>query len=161
MSNVEYRHITSDADLQLAFAVRHQVFVVEQNCDPALDVDSLDRHEATDQFLAVDAITKEPLGTCRVYPSPYAEGAASLGRMACVPASRGRGVGKALCLLGHARLLERGFDRVVIQAQEDKEGFYNKIGYVRSSPEVFLDEGIPHIWMEARLLPAVATTSSQ
>ncbi|KAI9222664.1 acyl-CoA N-acyltransferase [Blastocladiella britannica] len=154
MAAINFRRITSEADLKLAFAVRNQVFVLEQKCDPDAEFDSVDRDKATDHFLAIDTISNEPLGTCRAFPSLDVPGAACLGRMACLATSRGRGVGKALCLLAHDRLRERGFDRVVIHAQQDKEGFYAKIGYVRTSPEVFYEEGIPHIWMEMRLAPA-------
>ncbi|ORZ39306.1 acyl-CoA N-acyltransferase, partial [Catenaria anguillulae PL171] len=111
-STVSYRHITTEEDLQLAFSVREEVFVKEQNCPPESEFDHIDRLPDTDHFLAVDSSTGLPLGTIP-----------SLGRLACLKASRGLGVGKGLVLMAHKRLAERGFAKVVIHAQEDKQGF--------------------------------------
>ncbi|KAJ3376199.1 hypothetical protein GGF31_000266 [Allomyces arbusculus] len=151
--------VTSEADLKLCFQVRHDVFVVEQQVPAENEYDEVDRAPDTLHFVAIEDGTGVPLGTCRVFPAAKPVHGletvngkvAKLGRMACTAPSRGRGVGKALCLLAHKTLAERGFKAVAIHAQLDKEGFYKKLGYFRTADEVFDEEGIDHIYMAVLL----------
>jgi hypothetical protein len=61
------------------------------------------------------------------------------------------GIGRILCQAAHGRLAERGFDVVQIHAQEDKQEFYEKLGYQLVSADVFLEDGAPHVAMHCVL----------
>jgi predicted GNAT family N-acyltransferase len=70
-------------------------------------------------------------------------GTGQLGRIALLPAYRGRGWGGRLVevLLGHARAL--GLTRLVLDAQTQSVAFYERFGFAPEGPE-FDDAGIPH-----------------
>ncbi|HMZ77178.1 MAG TPA: GNAT family N-acetyltransferase, partial [Rhodocyclaceae bacterium] len=66
-----------------------------------------------------------------------------VGRMAVLPAWRGRGVGRAVLTALMAEARRRGLSRLVLHAQTHAEGFYAGFGFVAEG-EVFDDAGLPH-----------------
>ncbi|KPK38764.1 MAG: hypothetical protein AMJ69_07535 [Gammaproteobacteria bacterium SG8_47] len=114
--------------------IRETVFVHEQRVPAELEWDDDDRH--AHHVLAV-ARSGEPIGTARLLPDGH------IGRMSVLAAWRGRGVGGALLahLLTVAR--ERGFPRVLLNAQVQALDFYRKYGF-EAYGEPFLDADIPH-----------------
>ena len=123
-----------------AGAIRHQVFVIEQQVP--LDLE-LDEHDAQ----ALHALAREggnAIGTGRL----LADG--RIGRMAVLPAYRGRGAGAQIlkALIEQAR--QRGDASVTLAAQCHAQAFYRAYGFVAEGP-VFMDAGIKHISMR-RLL---------
>ncbi|MEE1801591.1 GNAT family N-acetyltransferase [Streptomyces sp. NPDC101062] len=135
------------ADLAACFAVRKEVFVVEQRVPEELEYDGRDGDAL--QVLAVrdDGV---PLGTGRLL---YGPGAAdrtggdpdtgALGRLAVSPAARGLGIGAALVRAIEDAARERGLRVVDLHAQTHALGFYERLGYEAYGPE-FPDAGIPH-----------------
>lgn len=127
--------------MDAALALRIAVFVDEQRIPLEEEIDAHDApgSEAV-HALACDADGRA-LGTGRYYREDAAT--ARIGRMAVIPAGRGRGVGAALlaALMEHARAA--GFTRAVLNAQEHALGFYAKAGF---SPDdaTNLDAGIVH-----------------
>jgi|SRR5690606_8443266 len=77
-------------------------------------------------------------------------GTARIMRMAVLPESRGRAIGRALVAHAEALARERGFRRLMMHARSSAIGFYEKCGYTTVGDE-FLEQGIPHIRMEKRL----------
>jgi predicted GNAT family N-acyltransferase len=75
-----------------------------------------------------------------------------IGRMAVLPARRGKGIGAALL----ERLLEisrkQGLPEVMLSAQVAAIPFYQRAGFAVCSPE-FDDAGIPHREMRLALSP--------
>jgi hypothetical protein len=69
-----------------------------------------------------------------------------IGRMAVLPAERGRGTGAALlgALLDEAR--RAGMPEVYLHAQRQAEGFYGRQGFTQRG-EPFEEAGIPHLAM--------------
>ncbi|MFI5755295.1 GNAT family N-acetyltransferase [Streptomyces sp. NPDC051569] len=135
------------ADLEACFAVRKEVFVVEQRVPEDLEYDGRD-HDAV-LVLAVrdDGL---PLGTGRLLYGPGAAdktggnlSVGSLGRLAVGEAARGRGVGAALVRAVEDAARERGLAVVDLHAQSHALGFYERLGYEAYGPE-FLDAGIDH-----------------
>jgi predicted GNAT family N-acyltransferase len=124
-----------------AGAVRESVFVREQGVPPDLEYDEAD---ALSHHVLARGPADEAIGTGRLLPDGH------IGRMAVVPAWRGKGVGRALL----CRLLEtaraRGQDRLVLNAQTAATGFYRGFGFVPEGAE-FMEAGIPHITMIRRL----------
>lgn len=125
---------------QSAGAIRHQVFVEEQNVPVELE---LDEHDAT----AVHAVAFKDdaaVGTGRLLPDAH------IGRMAVLKTHRGSGVGARLlsALLDEAG--RQGCSSVVLAAQCRAQGFYLAQGFTPEGEE-FLDAGISHILMRKKL----------
>ncbi|WP_030773317.1 MULTISPECIES: GNAT family N-acetyltransferase [unclassified Streptomyces] len=143
---VEVRVAVSEEDLKSCFAVRSEVFVVEQSVPESIEYDAYDADAV--HVLAVDA-EGVPLGTGRLLYGPVALGktgdltVGSLGRLAVAKSARGLGVGVALVRAIEAEAARRGLTAVDLGAQTHALGFYERLGYVAYGPE-FQDAGIPH-----------------
>ncbi|MEV7561929.1 GNAT family N-acetyltransferase [Streptomyces sp. NPDC089795] len=143
---VEVRVAVSEEDLKSCFAVRSEVFVVEQSVPESIEYDAYDADAV--HVLAVDA-DGAPLGTGRLLYGPAAFGktgdptVGSLGRLAVAKSARGLGVGVALVRAIEAEAARRGLTAVDLGAQTHALGFYERLGYVAYGPE-FQDAGIPH-----------------
>ncbi len=137
---VEYQIEEGDWSVLAAAArqVREQVFIVEQKVPVALEWDANDA--VSRHVVAYDA-TGTPIGTGRLLPDGH------IGRMAVLPAWRGKGVGRALL----ERLLESaqiaGQQHLVLHAQTQAAEFYRKTGFVQTG-ETFMEAGIPHVLMQ-------------
>jgi predicted GNAT family N-acyltransferase len=77
------------------------------------------------------------IGTARLLPDGH------VGRVAVLPAWRGRGVGAALLQLMLDTALRERRAEVLLNAQVRALGFYRQFGFVAEG-EVFDDAGIPH-----------------
>lgn len=136
--------LASAADHPELWALRHQVFVVEQAVPPELEQDELDD-------VAAHAVVRDAagrvVGTGRVVvEGGDHERVARIGRMAVAGDARRAGVGAALLALleGEARLA--GCTRVELHAQSHAEGFYRSAGY-EPDGDPFDEAGIPHVAM--------------
>ncbi|MFJ3964257.1 GNAT family N-acetyltransferase [Streptomyces sp. NPDC090036] len=151
---VEVRVAASAEDLKACFAVRSEVFVVEQSVPESIEYDAYDADAVHVLAVGADAV---PLGTGRLLHGPVALGktgdltVGSLGRLAVAKSARGLGVGVALVRAIEAEAARRGLTAVDLGAQTHALGFYERLGYVAYGPE-FEDAGIPHRAMR-RLLP--------
>lgn len=121
--------------------VRESVFVQEQGVPLTLEWDEYD-DQAT-HFLARGP-DGEAIGTARLLPS------GQVGRMAVVPAWRGRGVGERLLteVLSVAR--QQGCTSVFLNAQVQVRDFYARHGFAFVG-RVFEEAGIAHVRMELKL----------
>jgi predicted GNAT family N-acyltransferase len=128
-------------DLEHLRYIRETVFVHEQQVPLDMEWDELDR--ACVHVVAFDN-DGAPIGTGRLLPDGH------IGRMAVLPAWRGKGVGGALLseLMRIAR--ERGFTEVILNAQVQAIAFYARHGFAAHGPQ-FLEAGIPHQAMRRQL----------
>lgn len=150
--------VTTPEQLEVALAIRFEVFVDEQGVDPAAERDALDTDPRTFHSLVVDD-EGIPLATGRLL-APHTDlfhgeggfGAMDpalphIGRVAVRKVARGTGAGSALMLELEAQALARhgagGSVRVELSAQDQAMPFYEKLGYTPYGPE-YLDEGMPH-----------------
>ncbi|KAA0931747.1 GNAT family N-acetyltransferase [Streptomyces apricus] len=141
------------ADREACFAVRKEVFVVEQQVPEDLEYDAYDAGAV--HVLAVREDGR-PLGAGRLLHGEAAAaknggdaGVGSLGRLAVVRAARGLGVGAALVRGVEDAARARGLSGVDLHAQTHAVGFYERLGYVAYGAE-FPDAGIPHLAMRRR-----------
>jgi predicted GNAT family N-acyltransferase len=117
--------------------IRYDVFVIEQKVPVELEWDEMD---AVSLHAVVYDEDGAPIGTGRLLPDGH------IGRMAVHSTARGRGIGGVIlqALMDEARA--RGDRAVILNAQIQAEGFYQRFGFERCGPE-FMEAGIPHIEM--------------
>lgn len=132
-------------DRETLRAVRHAVFVQEQQVPEDLEWDGEDQDAV--HLLARDGAGR-PVGTARLLPS------GQTGRMAVLSPWRRHGVGSGLlrAILSIAR--EPGRPTPFLNAQVAAIGFYHRLGFVPVGPE-FDEAGIPH----RRMVPAADETA--
>lgn len=129
--------IAQTDDLTTCFALRHEVFVLEQDVPIAEEQDALDA--TATHVLATEAGT--PLGTARIV---FTGGTAKVGRVCVVQAARGTGLGAALIKACIAIAADTpGIQQVKLGAQLHALGFYEKLGFTAFGP-VYDDAGIDH-----------------
>jgi predicted GNAT family N-acyltransferase len=124
---------TWTADRGMLERVRREVFVLEQGIPESAEWDPED---ATSVHVLA-TLNREPVGTGRL------NRAGKIGRIAVLPAQRGRGIG-TMSLLHEARRL--GIREPCLHAQVQAVPFYEKLGFERKG-EVFDEAGIPHVRM--------------
>lgn len=118
-------------------SIREAVFVRELGIPADQEWDGLDPDCA--HLLAYD-MAGNPIGTARMQADGH------IGRMAVLPAWRGRGVGSALLLMLIERAAAVGLDEVYLNAQTAAATFYFRHGFIATGEE-FEAAGIPHIRM--------------
>lgn len=144
--NVTVRPCRDEADRAEAMRIRFAVFVDEQQVPAELEADEYDADAL--HLLAVSSRDGTALGTARLVDKNG--GVAKIGRVAVLPAYRGRGVGAALMdfVLEEAR--RNGFSTALLDAQVPVIPFYERLGFVPAGP-VFDDAGIDHRHMTLKL----------
>ncbi len=124
-------------------ALRQEVFIEEQGF--AQEFDETDR-AALHITLYEDG---QAAACCRIFPdSP--RGTWHVGRVAVRKNRRGQGLGAQVMDQAEAAARARGAARMVLSAQVQAAGFYQKLGYAQSGG-VYLDEHCPHVHMEKLL----------
>lgn len=154
MTAFAVRVVDGPGDLQACFAVRREVFVVEQGVPEEIEYDAYD---SVAVHVLADGVGGSPLGTGRLLHGAAAAGrtggdasVGSLGRLAVTAAARGLGVGVALVRAIEDEARRLGLAAVDLHAQTRAVGFYERLGYVAYGPE-FPDAGIAHIAMRKAL----------
>lgn len=132
--------IAETQDRQTCYALRHQVFVLEQGYTAEGEVDALD---AVSHHLLMRK-DGTPIGTARVYIDGVI---AKVGRVCVIAAHRGTGLGADLIQSAVTLAKERGTKRVILGAQLYAVGFYTKLGFTPFD-DVYDDEGELHQMME-------------
>ncbi|CAB3743038.1 Acetyltransferase [Achromobacter deleyi] len=120
-----------------ASSVRYEVFVIEQNVPPEVEMDDDDAVSVHAVAYAADGT---PLGTGRLLPDGH------IGRMAVHKRARGLGVGGLLldALIGQGH--GDGHRMLVLHAQTHAKGFYEAHGFSVEGEE-FIEAGIAHVVM--------------
>jgi predicted GNAT family N-acyltransferase len=136
--------VDASSDLMPAvFALRHQVFVVEQAVPPELERDEFDR-------IAIHLVAlrgNDVIGTLRLVVSGSS---AKIGRMAVLAADRKNGVGSRLMDRAVEIAETMGVKEIELHAQLTAQAFYARLGY-REEGEVFEEAGIAHVTMRKRI----------
>ena len=124
------------------FKLRVDVFVTEQKC-PYGEIDGQDPEAV--HVLGYDG--EELVAYARILP-PHDDGLPHIGRVVTAASVRGKGLGKAVMHRAIKAVEELyGSPRNAIAAQAHLQGFYESLGYVRTSKEEYLWDDIPHVDM--------------
>ncbi|ORX53086.1 acyl-CoA N-acyltransferase [Hesseltinella vesiculosa] len=148
---VEYADTKDKFDL--CMQVRITVFVNEQKYPLHTETDDEYNDKSFNWVATCDkteddgTTSRIPVGTIRLIP--VSDSVGKLGRLAVLREARGLALGKRLVQFLLKESAERGMKEIVLNAQYDKQGFYEKAGFVveKGDEETFLEDGTPHIRM--------------
>jgi len=135
--NIQVNKVTAPEDLEKVFAVRREVFVVEQDCPPELEWEFED--ESTHFLATVDG---EPAGACRWRKTDKGY---KLERFAVLAKFRGFGLGQELVRTVLADL-PADATYIYMHAQLPAITLYKRFGFEEVGPE-FEEAGIRHYKM--------------
>jgi predicted GNAT family N-acyltransferase len=135
--SIEIKQVINSTDLERAFAIRRQVFCLEQNVPEDIEMDEFD--EDATHILAY--INDNPVGTARWR---FTEDGAKMERFAVLNEYRGKGVGEALVNYTLGKL--KDYDCIYLNAQESVIKFYEKFGFDVVGDR-FYEADIPHKMM--------------
>lgn len=135
--------IEQTQDRATCLAIRHVVFVQEQDVPPELEVHG----ETTECLHFLGVVDGTPVATLRITPLGDT---AKVERVAVLKAHRGKGAGGDLIrhVLDEMRAL--GFTKAKLGSQTVATGFYENLGF-QAFGAPFVDAGIEHIMMERAL----------
>lgn len=128
------RLATWQVDQPALYAVRHAVFVEEQNVPVNEEIDIHDSNAV--HWLALDK-QQHPIGTVRLQAN------GKIGRMAVLVAWRKQGVGSALLRQVVAYAQQQGYPHLFLHAQVQASSFYQRHNFV-SQGNTFTEAGILH-----------------
>ena len=137
--------LKSKEELNLAFALRIEVFVKEQKVPIELELDDKDH---SDNTVHIGYFHEDNLiGVARLIDMD--KDVIHIGRVVIDREYRGRGIGRKLivgCEITAKNILKR---KIVIElsAQIQAENFYKSLGYNRINDKIYLDAGIEHVDM--------------
>lgn len=143
---MDSKRITLKDDLQVAFAIRKEVFVEEQGVPLEDEFDEFDLLNGLAEHVLV-YYHEQPVGTGRVR---WVDGLGKLERICILEPYRKYGLGKVIISALEVIAKEKGVSQVKLHGQTQAEGFYEKLGYQKSS-NMFMEDGIPHILMMKEL----------
>ncbi len=143
---MDSKRITLENDLKIAFHIRKEIFVKEQNVPLEDEFDEFDTLNGLAEHILV-YYNEQPVGTGRVR---WVDGYGKLERICILEPYRKFGLGKVITRTLEKIAEEKGLSRVKLHGQTHAEGFYKKLGYQTSS-NIFMEDGIPHILMMKEL----------
>ena len=120
----------------LAFSLRREVFVLEQNVSEAEEFDDKDLESRHIVVIASGHVA----ATLRI---TFSEQHAQISRFAVKKNLRNRGIGRKTLKFSIDHITKSGEKRIYLAAQIDKLKFYHKFGFIDYGDE-FLDAGILH-----------------
>jgi predicted GNAT family N-acyltransferase len=132
--SIEIKQIVNPIDLDKAFAIRRQVFCIEQNVSEEIEMDEFD--DVATHILAY--IGDRAIGTARWR---FTEDGAKMERFAVLKEARGKGVGEELVKYTLDKLRDNDF--IYLNAQESVIKFYEKFGF-EVVGNLFYEADIPH-----------------
>lgn len=136
---------TTEFEKEHAFSVRRKVFVEEQGVPLSLEIDELDK--TATHFVVYSSETPIGAGRLRI----TADGVGKVERVCILEEFRGKHLGNLVMLALEEHAQQTGITKIILNAQSYAVPFYEKLGYVVTSPE-FMDADIPHRAMEKHIL---------
>lgn len=108
-----------------------------------------DEHDTNDTKYIVILDGDFPIATCRLYAIDGES--IMLGRIVVLPEYRHKGLGSLCVTEAEKWAKELGFVRAVLEAREEKVGFYERLGYLAFYDNVIKGETFTCIHMEKEL----------
>ncbi|WRS27144.1 GNAT family N-acetyltransferase [Oscillospiraceae bacterium MB08-C2-2] len=142
---MEFRYFAPGEAPEDALKVRLAVFVDEQGFSKESEFDDID---STAHHTVLYEGTR-PVACGRTFPGKE-PGEWIIGRVAVLPTYRRGGTGRFLMLQLEEQCRQNGAQSILLAAQVQAQGFYEKLGYVAES-ETFLEEHCPHINMRKKI----------
>ncbi|PID77268.1 MAG: hypothetical protein CSB24_02205 [Deltaproteobacteria bacterium] len=148
MSNIKCKWLLFDelspALLYEIMRMRHEIFVIEQNCDYQ-DADNIDQKSY--HFIACLGEKQKPVGYLRVIPPGVKGKEVMIGRVLVIKELRGKGLGKKM-VAGAVKKIETIYPGIAIRinAQSHLQKFYEAFGFQAVS-QPHMESGIPHVGM--------------
>lgn len=136
--------VTTEQEREDAFSVRRKVFVEEQGVPLNLELDELDR--TAYHFVVYQQ--EMPIGAGRLRETDQLIG--KVERVCILPDFRGMNLGVLVMKALEEHAEQKGFEKIILNAQSYAVPFYEKLGYTVTSPE-FMDADIPHRAMEKKI----------
>jgi putative N-acetyltransferase (TIGR04045 family) len=151
MDRVVCKIAENAAEYQAYLAVRHAIFVEEQQLFDGTDVDEHDRDAIP--IVAVDAQTGAVAGAVRCYPA--SDGVWYGGRLAVLEPYRhsAASIGASLCRVAEATVIAHGCRQFLAYIQPQNTRFFQRLGW-RPLGEPVMYQGQPHQLMQASLAAA-------
>lgn len=140
--------VQSEQEMQQAFAVRQEVFVIEQQVPIEIELDEFDHVPTTIHLLAIDEQGRA-VGTARFRPYTD-EGVCKVERVAVLATERNTGLGNLIMEEIHRLASRAGYHTAKLNAQIQACSFYERLGYV-SEGDIFLEADIEHIAMRKQI----------
>ena len=137
--------LKSKEELNLAFALRIEVFVKEQKVPIELELDDKDH---SDNTVHIGYFHEDNLiGVARLIDMD--KDVIHIGRVVIDKEYRGQGIGREL-IIGCENIAQQILKRktiIELSAQIQAENFYKSLGYNRINDKIYLDAGIEHVDM--------------
>ena len=141
--------LKSKEELNLAFALRIEVFVEEQKVPIELELDDKDH---SDNTVHIGYFHEDNLiGVARLIDMD--KDVIHIGRVVIDKEYRGQGIGREL-IIGCENIAQQILKRKIIielSAQIQAENFYKSLGYNRVNDIIYLDAGIEHVDMRKEI----------
>ena len=141
--------LKSKEELNLAFALRIEVFVKEQKVPIELELDDKDH---SDNTVHIGYFHEDNLiGVARLIDMD--KDVIHIGRVVIDKEYRGQGIGREL-IIGCENIAQQILKRKIIielSAQIQAENFYKSLGYNRVNDKIYLDAGIEHVDMRKEI----------
>jgi predicted GNAT family N-acyltransferase len=135
---ISINKIKNEEEQKTVWAIRHEVFVIGQNCPEELE---WEHEEESTHYLAL--LDGEPVGTARWRET---ENGIKLERFAVLAVARNKGIGSALVQALTQELGTTG-KLLYLHAQLEAAPLYAKFGF-KPKGENFWEAGIEHVKME-------------
>ncbi|MBU3661587.1 MAG: GNAT family N-acetyltransferase [Bacteroidetes bacterium] len=135
---ISINRIKNEDEQKTAWAIRHEVFVIGQNCPEELE---WEHEEESIHYLAL--LDGEPVGTARWRET---EKGIKLERFAVLAVARNKGIGSALVQALTQELNAAG-KLLYLHAQLEAAPLYAKFGF-KPKGDNFWEAGIEHVKME-------------
>jgi predicted GNAT family N-acyltransferase len=136
------KKVMNEEELEIAFAIRREIFVKEQGVPLEDEFDQYDKLNGDCEHILVH-YNEQAVGTGRIR---FIDGVGKLERICILESFRKFGLGKTIIKALEEIAEEQGASQVKLHGQTHAEGFYKKLGY-RTSSDIFIEDGIPHILM--------------
>lgn len=139
------KQVSTEQEYQDALAIRRKVFIEEQGVPPHLELDEFEQEAV--HFVVYEEDKAIGAGRFRKYEDHVAK----VERICILPEFRGRQLGNLLMDEIEQVARRQDYTSVRLNSQSNAIPFYEKRGYIITSPE-FMDAGIPHRVMNKQLL---------